>query len=74
MRINMKPDICHGKPVIKGTRIPVSQILGALSAGDSIEELLQDYPSITREDVLASLEFASYLTAFESFDYQTQAS
>ena len=70
----MKPDVCHGKPAIKGTRVPVSLVLAALSAGDSIEELLQDYPNINREDVLASLEFASSLAAFESFDYQTQAS
>jgi uncharacterized protein (DUF433 family) len=49
--------ICHGKPVIRGTRVLVSAILGALGGEDSIEAVLEDYPNITRQDVAAALEF-----------------
>jgi uncharacterized protein (DUF433 family) len=54
-RIEINPDICNGKPVIKGTRITVQTILEFLGAGDSIEEVLEGYPSLTRDDVLAAL-------------------
>jgi uncharacterized protein (DUF433 family) len=54
-RIQIDPAICHGKPVIRGTRVLVSTLLGALSGGDSIEAVLEDYPSVTREDVSAAL-------------------
>ncbi|MEA3506589.1 MAG: DUF433 domain-containing protein, partial [Elusimicrobiota bacterium] len=50
-RIQIDHQICHGKPVIKGTRVMVSTILGALGAGDSIERVLEDYPNITKEDI-----------------------
>ncbi len=50
-KIAIDPTICHGKPVIRGTRVLVANILGALSGGDSIEMVLEDYPSITRDDV-----------------------
>ena len=43
-RLQIDPAICHGKPVIKGTRVLVSTLLGALAAGDTIEKLLGDYP------------------------------
>ena len=49
-RIEMNPAVCHGKPVVKGTRVLVSQILGALSGGDSIQDVLADYPSVSAED------------------------
>ena len=54
-RIVIDPEICHGKPVIKGTRVLVSNILGALAGGDTIEQLLEDYPNISRDDVHAAL-------------------
>ena len=57
-RITINPEVCHGKPVIRGTRVLVSTILGALSGGDSLETLLEDYPNITGEDVQAALEYA----------------
>ena len=47
-RIEINPSICHGKPVIKGTRVLVANILGALAGGDSIEDVLEDYPNIGR--------------------------
>jgi uncharacterized protein (DUF433 family) len=53
--------ICGGVPCIKGTRIPVHIILSHLSAGESIEEILENFPSINRDDVQACLEYASYL-------------
>jgi uncharacterized protein (DUF433 family) len=64
-RISVSPEICHGKPVVKGTRVLVANILGSLGAGESIEEVLEDYPGLTREDVLAALQFAGELSRFE---------
>lgn len=60
-RISIHPNVCHGQACIKDTRIPVHQIVLMLANGDTIEELLQDYPSITRDDVLACLEYAGAL-------------
>jgi uncharacterized protein (DUF433 family) len=50
-RISISPDICNGRPVITGTRITVQTILEFLGAGDSIEEVLEEYPSLTAEDI-----------------------
>ncbi len=60
-RITMAPDICHGKPVIRNMRYPVEMILDLLSAGMSVEEIINDYPAITKEDIQACLQFASRL-------------
>jgi len=60
-RITIDPNICHGQACIKGTRIPVHQIIGMLANGDTIEELLQEYPSIKRDDILAALNYAASL-------------
>ncbi len=57
-RISIDPNICHGKPCIKGHRIWVSLILDLLAGGTSIEELLEGYPSIKREDILACIMYA----------------
>ena len=56
-RISLDPRICHGKPTIRGTRVLVSTLLGALAGGDSMEQIQQDY-QIAKEDVVAALEFA----------------
>lgn len=69
--IEIDPAVCHGKPVIRGTRVLVSTLLGALSAGDSIEDLLSDYPNVTREDIKAALEFASRLSDYQEVPYET---
>ena len=58
-RIVIDPDICNGKPTIRGTRITVQTILEFLAAGDSIEDVLEEYPSLSREDIQAGLKFAS---------------
>ena len=60
-RISIDPKICHGQACIKGTRIPVHQIIRMLANGDKIQELLEDYPSIQAEDIYACLEYAASL-------------
>ena len=60
-QIIVDPDVCNGQPVIKGTRITVQTVLGFLAAGDSIEEVLEEYPTLTREQVLACLRFSADL-------------
>lgn len=57
--IEANPKILYGKPVIKNTRIPVDMILEKLAVGDTIDDLLQAYPKITREDINACLLFAA---------------
>jgi uncharacterized protein (DUF433 family) len=59
--ITIDPDICNGKPTIRGQRITVQTILEFLSAGESSEEILKQYPTLTQEDIQASLSFASKL-------------
>jgi uncharacterized protein (DUF433 family) len=61
-RISVDPKRCHGQACIKGTRIPVYQILHMLANGDTVEELLKEYPSLKREDILACIEYAAELT------------
>lgn len=55
-RIITDPNVCHGKPVIKGTRVLVSNILGALASGETIDEVLKDYPNISIKDINAVLK------------------
>lgn len=64
-RIVIDPNICHGKPVIKNTRILISNILADLSEGLSYEEISDNYPNITLEDIQAALQFGSELAQFE---------
>lgn len=68
-RISINPSICHGKPVIAGTRVLVSNILASLAAGESTAEILENYPSLTEKDIRAALEFGSELAQFESLPY-----
>ncbi|WP_250285867.1 MULTISPECIES: DUF433 domain-containing protein [unclassified Frankia] len=58
-RVTADPAIMAGAPTIRGTRITVSAVLGQLAAGSTVDELLADYPSLTRDDVLAALAFAA---------------
>ena len=60
-RITIDPDICNGRPVIRGMRITVETVLGYLSAGDTTEEILHQHPMLEPEDVSACLGFASRL-------------
>jgi uncharacterized protein (DUF433 family) len=61
--IIVDPDICNGKPIVEGTCIPVQTILEFLSAGDSIEEVLEEYPTLTHEDILQCLRFSKEIRA-----------
>ena len=58
-RIEVNPEVMVGKPVIKGTRIPVELILRMLSQGISVEEILEEYPHLTGEDIRACLAYAA---------------
>jgi len=60
-RISIDPRICHGQACVKGTRIPVHQIVRMMANGDTVEELLAEYPSLAREDIMASLDYAAEL-------------
>jgi len=64
-RIVVDPRIMVGKPVIRGTRIPVDAIIHRIAQGETVEELLEDYPKITRQDVKAALEYAERLVRGE---------
>jgi uncharacterized protein (DUF433 family) len=61
-RITIDPEICHGKPTIRGLRYPVETILELLSSGMTNEEILADYEDLEREDILAALDFARRLS------------
>lgn len=60
-RIVLDPDICNGRPVVRGTRIAAQTVLEFLAAGDSVDDVLSEYPALTREDVQACLDYASRL-------------
>ena len=58
-RIEVNPGICGGKPIIRGTRIMVRNILGMVAGGYTVDRILGSYPELTREDVMAALEYAA---------------
>jgi len=58
-RIEVNPEICGGKPVIRGTRIMVRNILGMVAGGYSVDRIVTAYPDLTREDVNEALEYAA---------------
>jgi len=60
-RISIDPNICHGQACVRGTRIPVHQIVRMLANGDTVEELLAEYPSLSRDDIMACLDYAADL-------------
>lgn len=60
-RISIDPQICHGQACVKGTRIPVHQIVRMLANGDTINDLLKEYPSLERKDILACLNYTASL-------------
>ncbi len=61
-RITINPDVCHGKPTVRNMRYPVEMILDLLSSGMTFQEMIQDYPALENEDILACLAYASKLT------------
>jgi uncharacterized protein (DUF433 family) len=64
-RIVVDPELHHGEPCIRGTRIPVSVIVSSLADGISEEELLEQYPQLTREDIRAALAYVAELLQHE---------
>jgi len=58
-RITINPEICHGKPVIRNTRHIVESIIEYLAGGDSIDDILSEFPELEKEDILACLAFAA---------------
>jgi uncharacterized protein (DUF433 family) len=64
-RIAIDPDVCHGKPCIKGTRIMVSILLDYLRAGESFAEIRRQYPTLADDDIRAALDYAAWLAREE---------
>jgi uncharacterized protein (DUF433 family) len=65
-QIEINPEVCNGRPVIRGTRVSVDTILAYLSAGDDVADILKAHPRIDGEDVLACIEYARRLSAARS--------
>lgn len=72
-RITISPEICNGKPTIRGLRITVSTILEYLSAGETVENILKAYPMLEEEDIKACLEFAKVVTDKSFITHQINA-
>lgn len=60
-RITRNPDICHGKPTVRGLRYPVDMLLDLMASGMTAQEILEDYPDLEYEDLMASLRYAARL-------------
>jgi len=67
-RITIDPEICHGKPVIRGLRYPVEVILELLSSGMTTEEILADYEDLEPDDILAVLAYAARLSQIKRIE------
>jgi uncharacterized protein (DUF433 family) len=67
-RITIDPNICHGKPAIRGLRYPVETILELLSSGMTTDEILADYEDLEREDILAVLAYAARLSQIKKVE------
>ena len=72
-RISIDPNVCHGKPCIKGTRIWVSLIVDNLAAGSSETEILKAYPSLSRGDIRAALAYAAEMSRERYVDIPLKA-
>ncbi len=59
------PDVLHGKPCVKGTRIPVSLILGYFAAGNTTDEIIAEFPDLDKAQIAACLDYARELAEFE---------
>ncbi len=67
-RITIDPEICHGKPTIRGLRYPVENILELLGSGMSFDDILADYEDLEMEDIVAVLDFATRLSRVKRID------
>ncbi len=68
-RISIDPNICHGKPIIKNTRVLVSNILADLADGSSFDDVVVNYPNISREDIKGAIIFSSELAQFKTIPF-----
>jgi uncharacterized protein (DUF433 family) len=66
-KISSDPDICHGKPCIKGTRIPVYLIVSLIAEGEDTESIIRDYPSVTNDDIKMAMKYAAKLCEYEAY-------
>lgn len=66
-RITINPEICHGKPTIRGTRHMVESILEYLAGGDTVENLLVEFQDLEKEDILACLQYALAIVKLKPF-------
>jgi uncharacterized protein (DUF433 family) len=69
-RITIIPDLCNGKPTIRGMRITVKTILEYIAAGETVENLLEAYPFLEKEDIPACLEYAAMIADTNSYSYR----
>jgi uncharacterized protein (DUF433 family) len=68
-RLTVDPNICTGKPCIRGLRFPVSRLLGLLAAGETRETILKAYPYLEAEDIDEALRYAAYLAEEETVEF-----
>jgi uncharacterized protein (DUF433 family) len=74
-RISVRPDICHGKPCVEGTRVQVAQVLDLLASGKNFREITEEYfPDLTAGDIRACLEFARDLVENEDIHVLEESS
>jgi uncharacterized protein (DUF433 family) len=72
-RISVDPNVCFGKPCIRGTRIWVSLILDFLANGTTIAEILAEYPQLTEEDIRAAIAYGAEMSRERYVDFSTEA-
>ena len=68
-RITIDPNVCAGKPCIRGLRFPVSRLLGLLASGETKETVLKNYPYLEAEDIEQALVYAAYLAEEETVEF-----
>jgi uncharacterized protein (DUF433 family) len=73
-RITINPNVCFGKPCIRGHRIWVSLILDFLASGETVQEILADYPDLTQEDILACIAYGAEMSRERYVDIPIEAS
>lgn len=68
-RITINPEVCHGKPTIRNTRHMVESILEYLAGGDTTEDILNEFPELEKDDILACLAFAAKTVQFKDIEF-----
>ena len=69
-RITINPEICHGKPTIRNTRMMVESVLEYLAGGDSVEDVLKTFAELEREDILACIAYANHIVKFKNISFK----